>query len=431
MIIKRKLRAVAGAKGKKDIAALYEEQKDKTFIYEYYHDTNCLIDIDEEPINEINQEALEAVLQLSLLLKAKTVPKIKVMRKIVIDGSNISGFQRTSLIATNGKVKTSKGIIKIPTIYLEEEAAKKISSNEKEVTYRLDRLGVPLIEVSTSADIKDPEHAMETASTIGMILRSVDLTKRGLGTIRQDVNVSIKSSPRIEIKGFQDLKSIPKIIEYEVKRLINDPPKQPEVRKAEPNLSTSFLRPLPGEARFYPETDVKEIIIDKKFISRIKIPELLAEKTIKLEKLYNLQPEIAEELVSDKINLEIYVKKYTRVSPHLMANTIVTTPKEIRARFHFEPKLKESDFEFIFNNLNQGKIPKDAIIDILIELAKNKKPDLEKYAPISDRELEKIIEKIIVGNRDASFNAVMGIAVSKIKNKAEGKKIAEIIKKFL
>ena len=99
LTVKRKLRAVAGLSGEKDIAALHEEQKDKTFYYEYYNDCNCLIELDESPPEELNLEALETALQISLLLKAKIVPKVKVMRKIVVDGSNVSGFQRTMLLA--------------------------------------------------------------------------------------------------------------------------------------------------------------------------------------------------------------------------------------------------------------------------------------------------------------------------------------------
>ncbi|MBU2639924.1 MAG: hypothetical protein KKG75_04440 [Nanoarchaeota archaeon] len=430
LIIRRKLRAVAGESGKKDIAALYEEAKKKTFVYEFYHDCNCLVDVDSEPPHQINQKALEGALQIALLLKAKIVPKIKVMRKIILDGSVVSGFQRTMLIATNGKIKTSKGVVKIEKILLEEEAAKKISINDHEVTYRLDRIGVPLIEIATAPDIKNPEHVKETASTIGMILKSIDLSKKGLGTIRQDVNVSIKNSPRIEIKGFQDLKSIPKIIEYEVRRLIKDAPKEGEVRKAEPDLSTTFLRPLPGNNRFYPETDIREIIITKELLSKIKIPELIEEKILILEKNYNLPNEIAKEIIKNKINIKHYITKYQRVSPLLIAETLITTPKEIRARFHILPKLTQKDFEFIFENLNKQLIPKSSIIELLIELSKGKTPNLEKYKSLPDKEVEKIIEKIIAENKDAPFNALMGIAMSKLKNKIDGKKIAEIIKKF-
>jgi len=431
LIIKRKLRAVAGEAGKKDIAALYEEQKDKTFIYEFYHDCDCLVDIDEEPPRQINQEALEAALQLALLLKAKMVPKIKVMRKIVVDGSNVSGFQRTMLIAENGKIKTSKGIVKIPTISLEEEAAKKISTNKKDITYRLDRIGVPLIEIATSPDIKNPEHAKEVAETIGMILRSIDITKRGLGTIRQDINLSIKNSPRIEIKGFQDLKSIPKITKYEVQRLINDPPKKGEVRKAEKDLTTTFLRPLPGEARMYPETDHEEIIIDRKLLSSIIPPELLIERTLNLEKKYNLSPQLAAEIIKNKVGFIRYTKEFPKISPKLIAHVLIEAPKELRTRFHVTKKLKASDLEFIIENINAGRISKSAIMDVLLELSKNISPNLTKYSSIDDKKIEKEIEKIIAQNQGASLNALMGLAMKKFQNRVDGKKIAETIKKFL
>lgn len=435
MRIKRKLRSVAGLEGKKDIATLYEEKRDKTFIYEYSDKYACLTCLDEEPANSLNLHALEIALEIALLLKANILPKIKIMRKIIVDGSNPSSYQRTTLIAKDGKLKTSKGIVRIPTIYLEEDSARRIKQENNSVYFRLDRLGCPLIEIATEPDIKDPEHAKETAELIGMIAKSTGKTKSGIGTIRQDINLSIKDKARVELKGFQNLKQMPKVIEIEVKRqselLENNKEIKEEVRNVKEDNTTDFLRPLPGKARMYIETDVPIMEIPNSLISSIKIPELLTEKTLKLEKQFHLHPELAKELIKKKINFESLAKKYPRVSPSLIANTIITTPKEIRARFHFEPKLKESDFEFIFNNLNRGKIPKDAIINILIELAKNKKPNLEKYAPISDKELEKIIEKIIAENGGASFNAVMGIAVSKIKNKAEGKKIAEIIKKFI
>ncbi len=430
LIIKRKLRAVAGESGKKDIAALYEESKNKIFVYEFYNDYDCLVDIDSEPPHEINKEALDIAIQISLLLKAKIQPKLKIMRKIVVDGSNTTGFQRTALLATDGKIKTSKGIVKIPTIFLEEEAAKKIKIDKNEVIYRLDRLGIPLVEIATDSSIKDPEHAKETASIIGLILRSTKV-RRGLGTIRQDVNLSIKNSPRIEIKGFQELKSIPKIINYEIQRLIKEKPKSGEVRKAEPDLTTSFLRPLPGKARIYPETDIPEIRLDKKLISKIRLPELITEKSIKLEKSFNLKPELAKEIIKQKINFSNLVKKYPCISPKFIAYILIETPKEIKTRFKIKKELKKSDFEFIFSALNQNKIIKEAVINLALDLLKNKKPSLDNYKPLKEKEIEKEIEKIIAKNPGASLNALMGIAMSKFKSKIEGKRLIEIIKKYI
>jgi len=269
----RRLRAVAGETGEVDIAAKHEMEKGKKFIYEADSNDTCLVEYDEEPPHELNKQALETALKVSLLLNAKIVDEIQVMRKTVVDGSNVSGFQRTALVAQDGFIETSKGKIGIPTICLEEEAAQKLEEKNGSVIYRLDRLGIPLIEIATSADIKNNEHAKEVAAYLGMILRSVGV-KRGLGTIRQDVNVSIEKGARTEIKGFQDLKSIPKVIDYEIHRqldAINKGKKlNKEVRRVDKDFTTSFLRPMPGAARLYPETDVIHIKVDKKYIEELK-----------------------------------------------------------------------------------------------------------------------------------------------------------------
>jgi len=216
IIVRRRMRTVAGETGEVDKAAMQEVLKDKEIIYQAY-DSNCLVEIDEEPPHDINKEALTTVLKFCLLVNASIVDKIQVMRKTVLDGSNTSGFQRTALIGYDGKISTSLGDVVITSVCLEEDAARKISENESQTIYRVDRLGVPLIEIATDPSILNPQHAKEVAEKIGTILRTLKV-KRGIGTIRQDVNVSIEGGARVEIKGCQELNLIPKILEYEIKR---------------------------------------------------------------------------------------------------------------------------------------------------------------------------------------------------------------------
>ena len=121
-VIQRKLRPVAGEMGRVDIAAAHEYLKDKTFSYQVFPDTSCLVECDEEPPHEINQEALEIVLQICKLLKADILDEVHIMRKTVIDGSNTSGFQRTALVGINGSLSTSLGPVTISNICLEEES---------------------------------------------------------------------------------------------------------------------------------------------------------------------------------------------------------------------------------------------------------------------------------------------------------------------
>ena len=214
--VMRVLRPAQSEMGEVDRAAIEESLKKRKYVYEIT-DNSCLVELDEEPPHDINPEALETAIKVALMLHANIVDEIHVMRKIVIDGSNTSGFQRTALIAVDGYVDTKFGRVKIPTVCLEEEAARKIEEKENCVIYRLDRLGIPLIEIATSPEMKSGEEVKEVAQKIGYILRATKKVRRGAGTIRQDINISTGQG-RVEIKGASKLNMIPQWVENEVKR---------------------------------------------------------------------------------------------------------------------------------------------------------------------------------------------------------------------
>lgn len=219
--ISRYLRAVEGETGEKDEAAEVAAEQSRQYVYKYYERNNCLVELDEEPPHSMNEEALETVLTFARMVDAEIPEEIQVMRKMVVDGSNTSGFQRTAMIGLEGRLETETGEVNIDDIELEEESAGIHKRDQDKALYDLNRLGVPLIEVGTDASIENPQHAKEVAKKIGMLLRSTGKARRGLGTIRQDVNVSIEDGARVEIKGFQDVENIDKVIENEVKRQKN------------------------------------------------------------------------------------------------------------------------------------------------------------------------------------------------------------------
>ncbi|RME55454.1 Glu-tRNA(Gln) amidotransferase GatDE subunit E [Candidatus Woesearchaeota archaeon] len=426
IFFERKLKAIAGETGEVDKAAQYERSKNKAYKYEGCSTSCCLVEMDEEPPHALNKNALKTALEVAMLLNANVVDKVMFMRKTVIDGSNVSGFQRTALIATDGYVNTSKGKVKIESICLEEEAAKKLEDKEGYTKYRLDRLGVALLEIATDASIKDPEHAKEVASIIGMVLRSTNKVKRGIGTIRQDVNVSIKGKERVEIKGFQELKYMPKVIENEVKRQIKLKKSQKEVRKANPDGTTTFLRPMPGAARMYPETDVEIVDITKELLDSIKLPELLDEKALRYEKEFNLNADLAKALVKRGVDFDIYVKDYKNVEPTYIATILTSFTKELKRKHNLEPK--KEDYAFVLDLLNKNKIPKNAVQDVLMKKAKGETVKVNDYAQVDDAQLKTFIEQLVKDNPDAPIGGLMGDIMKHFKGKVDGKKAMEILK---
>jgi glutamyl-tRNA(Gln) amidotransferase subunit E len=565
--LRRKLRASAGESGKIDIAAKQEQIRNKTFVYQGYSDTTCLVETDSEPPHALNQNSLYTTLQLSKLVNANVSPVVQVMRKTVVDGSNTTGFQRTALIARNGELETSAGIVRIDNISLEEDACKIVSETETEKIYKLDRLGIPLIEIGTAPDIKTPEQAQETAKKLGMLLRSLPNVKRGLGTIRQDVNVSIKGGNRIEAKGAQDLRMIPTLVNLEIKRQeellkikeelkkiklnefkIYDITKllskseakviesaikikgkilaiklekfsgligrelQPnyrvgsefsgrakikagvkgifhsdelpnygitkdevnlvktelkckdkdafvlvaalenkakialsavyeraeelflrvpkEVRKAEANGLTSFMRPMPGASRMYPETDVPLIKPDP---HSVELPELISEKAKRYQKKFGLNPDMANHVAkSNYIELfEELVKKYPKFKPAFIVDTLISMPIEIKKKYQLDSsKLTDDNYRDLFKYLHEDKIHKDIILDVLIDMIKNKF-DLQNYESLATEDIHDVIKEIVSKNPDAPFGALMGQCMKALGGKVSGKVISEELKKLM
>jgi glutamyl-tRNA(Gln) amidotransferase subunit E len=217
-ILVRRLRPAQSEMGKVDRAALAEAKKKLRFRYQSPPGVSCLVEADEEPPHRADEEAIDVVLTVSALLGADVVDEIHFMRKIVIDGSNTTGFQRTALVAMNGSIDLDGRSVSISSVCLEEDAARKVEVGRGVVTYKLDRLGIPLIEVATGPELHSPEEVMKAAEMLGSMMRATRRVKRGLGTIREDLNISIPEGARVEIKGVQELRMLPLYVENEVER---------------------------------------------------------------------------------------------------------------------------------------------------------------------------------------------------------------------
>ncbi|MHA1144324.1 MAG: Glu-tRNA(Gln) amidotransferase subunit GatE [Candidatus Helarchaeota archaeon] len=589
--IKRKLRSVPGELGDVDPAALYEYYKDKLFEYHCYKGKTCLVELDEEPPHPVNREALEIALTVATMLNMFIPDEIECMRKTVIDGSNTSGFQRTMNVGIGlpeSTMKTSFGPVRVKDLELEEESAGIIDkSSTGIVAYRLDRLGIPLIEIGTHPDIHHPVQAREVAEFLGMTCRMTGNAQRGLGTIRQDVNISIKGGARVEVKGLQDLRMIAKLVENEVIRqvklleirdelnkkglkeltleiedftpvfqgtnskiiktaiknkgkvlgivlpkfsglmkrilyeektlarefvdyskahgvrgfihsdeklekyglvkefnairkklklddadlilimagkestikealnsvierarycLIGVPE---ETRMAQIDGTTNYLRPLPGSARMYPETDIPPVKVSKDLLKKIKnnLPELPDDKKKRFMKELKLNDDLAGKIVRshDLFLFEDLVGKFPKISPTLISNTLLTMPSELKKKHGVElDKIRDEFYMDIFKLIEDDTIDKDAIPKILLGMIKNPKKSAldiakqKKLLQMDVAEIEKIIKKILDRNKtliqergEKAIGALMGEIMKELRGKASGKTINKLLKRLI
>ena len=436
VILKRELRPLAGEVGKIDPAALFEKKKRKYYLYEVYPDTNCLVEMDEEPPHLVNQEAVDTALLIAKIFHCEIPETIQFMRKTVVDGSNTSGFQRTALIGMNGYFETSFGKVGINNIYLEEEAGRRTAETPDSVTFRLDRLGIAEVEIATAPDCKTPEHVKEAAEKIGSLLRSTGKVRRGIGTIRQDVNVSVTGHPRIELKGVQELPQMPKIVEFEAERQLaaiqNKEKLESHVRNILPDLKSKFLRPMPGAARMYPETDIPLIKIDRKKIAAMEIPESFEEKEKKFLKL-GLSADLAKQVVHDvRLSaIETLLSKFKSANPNTVVSTFLSIESEVKRKIGKEIAFSEQQFNSVFELLDKDKIAKESLAEIFIGLSKGEQlEDLaKKFAKLSDKELKEEISKLTEEFKSMPPEKIQGLIIGKLRGKADVQKIIEVLKK--
>ena len=572
----RYLRPTQSEMGEVDLAALEESKYNRKYIYKTY-DTTCLIENDEEPPRKLNEEALDISLEIALLFNMMPVEEAHTMRKIVIDGSNTTGFQRTALVATNGCMEVEGDPIGVTLLCLEEEAAKKVAESKSEVTYSLDRLGIPLVEIATSADIKTPKQAKQVAEYIGMILRSTGKVKRGIGTIRQDINISIAEGARVEIKGVQMLAMVDKIVENEVIRQVNllgirkelnergsfvdediidvtdvfkdtkckllekslskkgkvlaiclrgfgglvgreiqpdrrlgsefsdrakgftggifhtdEMPKYgitaeevndlksvfnakekdcvifvsdkkgrcqkalkevinrakesmekipEETRRSLDNGCTAYMRPLPGAARMYPETDVPPVLIKKDRIDEIELPEIFSDRKKRYEKEFGLNEELAAQ-ISSSPNFELFEKimKF-EVPGTLVVKTLNTTIPELQKEGHLVENISDEGFLKIFEMIGKEKLAKEAIYDVLVGLAKNPDENVEDtvsklgFLTAGSDKIEGVLSKVVDERRDFiiergldSLGPLMGVVMKELRGKAKGETVNKLLK---
>lgn len=441
ILVKRKLHAIAGETGDIDEAVKHEASLDKEFVYEGYSDTTCLLEYDETPPYSVSEGALEEAIKIALLLNCEIYPVVQIMRKTVIDGSNTSGFQRTFLIGHSGFVETSFGKVGIDSVALEEDAARIVEKGEKRAVFRLDRLGIPLVEIGTAPEMAEPEQIKECALKIGEILRACKV-KRGIGTIRQDVNVSIKGHDRVEIKGFQDPRMMIETVNKEILRQqkdISEGKTKGEVRNALESGESAFLRPMPGKARMYPETDLPLLRIGREKLNEIKkkLPKLKTEIRDELRKK-GLNEEMINLVLDNNVvdEFETLLKVHDK-DANLIAKMIVLWPNEFASKLKMnaediEEILTERVLEQILEELVEGTISEGDIKGIMLKIVSGTPiEEALKVEKVDDDALEEEIAKIVKEKPGLRAGGYMGLIIAKLGPSVDKRKAMEILNKLV
>lgn len=596
----RILRAAPSELGELDLAAKFEARRTILVRYLSNKDTSCLVEADEEPPHPMNQDALETSLIFALALKSRVIDEIHVMRKIVVDGSNTSGFQRTAVVALGGilEYRNEKSKVGVQSISVEEDAARAVTLDTPlegieehsgfERAYVLDRLGTPLVEVALAPIEGTPEEVEDAAGSLGRLLRSSGRVARGIGTIRQDLNISVMNGAVIEVKGVQKLDLISKVVRFESARqkffydlaieirdrvgakldvktfdatelfhssgskiirnsfvtngkdtrlscitvkkfsgfirrenayhsrlgkelgsiakayglggvfhsdelpnygitadevarirehfacdkedafvilaghvekvrlaadalvqrlkqsLVGVPP---ETRAANQEGETVFLRPRPGAARMYPETDIPLIKVTRDYLESLRrlIPEPWDKQVKEFEEKFKLSSQLAVQLFdSDRREVFEEIVAETRLPIGFVAYSLIDTVQNLSREGVKIDQVTNKQFKEALTVLNQGKFAKEVLPDLLRILSEdNQMTVLEALkntgiGAISEGDLVRIVREVIAENQgllkskgSLSHSTLMGKIMQRVRGKIDGKIVNDVLSREL
>lgn len=211
----RHMRPTLSELGEYDGTALMEFKTRKEIVYRIKHETACTYEIDDTPPFKIDREALDIALEIAMLCKLNIVGEVHITRKQYLDGSIPTGFQRTAILGVEGELELPNRKVRLIQLSIEEDSCREVSDIGHRRVYMTDRLGMPLIETVTYPDMRTPDEVKEVAEHIRFLNRSTGKVRIGIGSSRQDVNVSCKGGTRVEIKGVSHNKWIPELTHNE------------------------------------------------------------------------------------------------------------------------------------------------------------------------------------------------------------------------
>ncbi len=216
--ILRHMRPTLSELGEYDGTALMEFKTKKEIIYLLNKELVCTYEMDDTPPFLINQDALDIAIEIALMVNCNIVDEMHVARKQYLDGSIPAGFQRTAIVGVEGWVPYKDRKIRIIQLGFEEDSCREVSDVGHTITFNMDRLGIPLIEAVTYPDMRTPNEVAEVIHLLGKVTRTTQKVRRGIGSVRQDVNVSISGGTRVEIKGVPKIGWVPALVHNEALR---------------------------------------------------------------------------------------------------------------------------------------------------------------------------------------------------------------------
>ncbi|HSL28009.1 MAG TPA: Asp-tRNA(Asn)/Glu-tRNA(Gln) amidotransferase subunit GatB [Anaerolineales bacterium] len=271
----------------------------------------------------LNKKAVELAIRVALALNCEVHTESMFARKNYFYPDLPKGYQISQYdqpLATDGTLEIETGAgatkIRIRRVHLEEDTGK-LSHADAHSFIDYNRSGVPLLEIVTEPDLRSSEEVRAYATKLRAILRYLDVNSGDMekGVIRFEANISVREAgseqfnTRTEIKNLNSFRALTQGTEYEIQRqtqiyLSGGTVEQETLGFNEATGKTYSQRGKESahDYRYFPEPDLPPLILTAGWIESIRasLPELPEAKTKRFIEQYELKPQDARVLTSEK-----------------------------------------------------------------------------------------------------------------------------------
>jgi len=417
----------------------------------------------------LNQSAVEKATTIAMALDCETPEKLAFFRKNYFYPDLPKNFQITQLnaygdtsIGSNGRISVNDKEVRIRRIQLEEDPGRLIYEGATERTkitlVDYNRAGTPLVEIVTEPDFENPSQVRIFLNILSDLLENLGVSDPGLeGAMRADANVSIEGGVKVEIKNIGSFHDLEKAVHFEITRqqslhereieIIQETRHWDDRRKITVSARTKEQE---EEYRYFLESDIPWVNIRNEIKDKLKItmPENISSKKERYMSKYNIAPQVAEILASDKYYSELFDKSHNEINAKDIANIITTDLMGLvdTREKRDTSKLSPSHLSQLTDAIRKKSITRTSAKDILQDMVKTgnslntilEKSDLNQIS--NYEELSKIVSDVLLEEIDAAnvakskpetINFLVGKVMQKTKGKADPTITLEILKKEL
>lgn len=429
----------------------------------------------------VNKQAVVYAYSLAKVLKMTINNKSIFARKHYFYPDLPKGYQISQYelpLAINGEVilfnNNLHKKIKIRRLHIEEDTAKTIHY-DKYSLIDFNRSGIPLIEIVTEPDFNSVDEVVLFAEDFVLLIRHLGISSADLekGQIRFEANISLGKGQalgtKVEIKNIGSIQSLKDAVIYEINRqkeiISNNKIIIQETRGFDEIKRVTFSQRIKEEAedyRYFPEPDLPPLVIDEEIIKESLSIETPWDKKIRFNQEYELNINICEILVKDKILSHFFEESFSELykltnnkekTKELITNFLVNdiigfiekkfkTDNKNTRQIDLEKFIKPHEFAHLLFNFLQGKISSKIVKEALEKSiggelqieefikAREKISDIEILNTVIDdiiKENNKTVNEYLNGNQK-SFEFLIGQIMKKTQGRADPILIRNILK---